>query len=189
MMPLPMHWAKAVFPVFKEPGGAAAILPLICSSSPTAVLCWWELGPRSCVESTDPGVRLLCHPWGQETVHWCLLMKDPEDLCRICPGMTRLWSTPRLFVRATCGRGGGSPHHLVTSLWHSMGNEILVLSTCCHLMPILELWVQQHRLACLHAVEKLYEQWISLPHRQLLQSGTLPSPSCRGPSSTRALGA
>lgn len=112
MMPLPMHWAKAVFPLIKEPGGAAAILPLICSSSPTPVLCQWELGPRSCVESTDPGVSLLCHPWGQEMVHWCLFMKDPEDLCRICPGMTRLWSTPRLFVRATCGRGGGSSHHL-----------------------------------------------------------------------------
>lgn len=83
MMPLPMHWAKAVFPLFKEPGGAAVILPLICSYSHTPVLCQWELGPRSCVESTDPEVNLLCHPWGQEMVHWCLFMQDPKDLCSV----------------------------------------------------------------------------------------------------------
>lgn len=57
-----MHWAKAVFPVFKEPGGAAATLPLISGSSPTPVPCQWELGPRSHAENTDPEVNLLCHP-------------------------------------------------------------------------------------------------------------------------------
>lgn len=62
MISLPMHWAKAVFPVFKEPGGAAAILPLISSSSSTPVPCQRELGPRSRVEHTDAEVNLLCHP-------------------------------------------------------------------------------------------------------------------------------
>lgn len=99
------------------------------------------------------------------------LMFVPEGsrVYAACPGITNgwLWSTPRLFVRATCSRGGGSPHHLVTSLWHSMGNEILVLSTCCHRMPMLELWVQQRLLACLHTVEILFEQLISVPYRQL----------------------
>lgn len=98
---------------------------------------------------------------------------EGSEVCAACPGVTQLWSwlavehTQAPCQSHTCGRGGGSPHHLVTSLWHCMGNETLVLSTCCHRLPILKLWVQQHLLVCLHAVEKLYEQLISLPYRQL----------------------
>lgn len=61
MISLPVHWAKAVFPVFKEPGGAAAVLPLISSCSYTPVACQWELGPRRCVGNTAE-VNFLCHP-------------------------------------------------------------------------------------------------------------------------------
>lgn len=119
-----------------------------------------------------------------------MFVHEGSKVCAACPEITDSWlcSTPRLFVRATCGRGGGSPHHLGTSLRYSMGNEILVLSTCCHRMPILELWVQ-HCLACLHAMEKLYEQLISLPYRQLLSVRYSTSPSSRGPLSTWVFGA
>lgn len=61
MISLPMHWAKAVFPLFKEPGGAAALLTLISRSSPTPVAYQWQLGPRRRV-NTDKQVNLLCHP-------------------------------------------------------------------------------------------------------------------------------
>lgn len=116
-----MHWAKAVFSVFKEPGGAAATLPLMSSSSPTPLPCQWELEPRSHVENTDPEVNLLYHPWDQEMVHWCLFMKDAkfvqhnQALCQ-----SHLWqrrwklSPPGDFSVTQYGKWSLSAFHLLS---------------------------------------------------------------------------
>lgn len=62
MISLPMHWAKAVFPLFKELGGAAAALTSISSSFHALVACQWELGWRY-VENANKKANLLYHPW------------------------------------------------------------------------------------------------------------------------------
>lgn len=76
MISLPMHWAKAVFPLFKEPGGAAALLTLISRSSRTPVAYQWQLGPRRRVNA-DKKVNLLCHPWVSHAKKW---------FADVCPG-------------------------------------------------------------------------------------------------------
>lgn len=65
-----MHWAKAVFSLFKEPGGAAAVLTLISSSSCTPLASQGELGLRRCVENADAEVNLLCHPGVLQAKKW-----------------------------------------------------------------------------------------------------------------------
>lgn len=89
-----------------------------------------------------------------------------------CPGRTRLWSwLAAEHTWALC------QSHLRQRRWKLSPPGDFPVTQCAkwdfsafHLLPqdaILELWVQQHLLACLHAVEKLYEQLISLPYRQL----------------------
>lgn len=135
MISLPMHWAKAVFPLFKEPGGAAAALTLISCSSHTPMACQWELGPRRRVENADEKVNLLCHPWVSQAKKcfagvysgeiWSLCSMSWELLITACGALPG-------FLSTTCSRGDGNPCYLVTSLCHSMGNELLVCSTFCH---------------------------------------------------------
>lgn len=135
LISLPMHWAKAVFPLFKEPGGAAAALTLISCSSHTPMACQWELGPRRRVENADEKVNLLCHPWVSQAKKcfagvysgeiWSLCSMSWELLITACGALPG-------FLSTTCSRGDGSPCYLVTSQCHGMGNELFVCSTFCH---------------------------------------------------------
>ena len=88
-----------------------------------------------------------------------------------------MWSTPRLFVRKSCSREGGGPHHLLTFLRHGVGNEFSVGSTFCHMR------CPYHRYGYDSVFVVARTQWdncmsnsfpfLAFPTGSFLQSGTL----------------